>query len=67
MTAYVKDFSRAGLLEIGFDPPYAKVPDNWELIWSGDMLATLSAEEKEIFNTKAKDLITIDYLQESEE
>lgn len=31
------------------------------------MLSTLSAEEKEIFISKAKDLITIDYFQESEE
>lgn len=67
ITASVKDFSRAGLLQIAYDPPYAKVPDNWELIWGADILATLSAEERKVFSTKAKDLINIEFLQESEE
>lgn len=67
ITAKLNKIEHNGAVLIDYEPPIARIPENWEKIFKEEEREKLSIEEREELEETAKILIHVVFLKNSEE
>ena len=63
----MREISRAGSVQIAFEPAIVATPIDWELLWSEEERSKMLVEDREAFEEELLQLLHVQFVKNSEE